>query len=413
MNILNSAKTGLELNGVNNATIKGVSVKNTVVGTGISLTDSNNIVFDNVVTQNNAWGGIAIYTGTFALAQGCDGITFVNMTPSNQIETVPIYSQQISPSIIKNIDLDSVYTYKVTVSAINNSTYKNEVFTAYFETLSGAESYSTLYNSPFILAYSAINKEIQKPIPASTPMPTTSPTIDSTSTPMPAYTNNSAHINFDYAYLYGYETGSVGAEDPIKREEASALLYRLLKQNKKLGYFVKPSQPTFSDVLTNRWSFSAVEYMTSINVFDKTIQKVNPTAEITRGEASNIIACSMKMQPDDSKTNSFTDLKTENTYYSSIRALVDAGILKGYSDNTIRPSRLLTRAEYVTMINRLIERDSSYDVDNQANLYPDLSKSHWAYKEITRASLGFSDDGTGKYKVDSAKKLKRSEIDYN
>ena len=348
-----------------------------------------------------------------AKVHGCDGVTFVNMTPSNQIETVPIYSQQTSPSIIKNIDLDSVYTYKVIVSATNNATGKNELFTAYFETLSGAESYSALYNSPYILAYSAINKEIQKPIPASTPEPTPTPTIEPTSTQAPASINTQAHISFDYAYLYGYETGNVGAEDPIKREEASALLYRLLKQNNKLGGFIKPSQPTFLDVLTTRWSFSAIEYMSSINVFDATLQKVNPTAEITRGEASNIIAYAMKIQSDDSKTNSFTDLKTENTYYSSIKALVDAGILKGYSDNTIRPSRLLTRAEYVTMINRLIGRDSSYDIDNQANLYPDISKLHWAYTEIMRASLGFSVDGTGAHKVDSAKKLKRSEIDYN
>ena len=51
------------------------------------------------------------------------------------------------------------------------------------------------------------------------------------------------------------------------------------------------------------------------------------------------------------------------------------------------------------------------------NIYPlsspDMSNSHWAYEEIMRASFGFSDDGTGKLKIDPAKKLKRSEIDYN
>ncbi len=243
------------------------------------------------------------------------------------------------------------------------------------------------------------------PVPTATPLPT--------ATPVPVPKKDFVRLNFDCAYLYGYEMGGVGAEDTIKREEASALLYRLLKQNDKLDGFSKPNRATFSDVATNRWSFSAVEYMASIDVFDKASGKVRPGAEITRGEASKIIAYSMGMQPDDSKTNSFTDLTTDNKYYSPIKALVDAGILKGYTDNTIKPNGLLTRAEYVTMINRLIGRDSNYAVDSEANPYLDMPNSHWAYKEIMRASFGFSDDGTGKLKIDPAKKLKRSEIDYN
>ena len=121
----------------------------------------------------------------------------------------------------------------------------------------------------------------------------------------------------------------------------------------------------------------------------------------------------MGLQPNTNKVMEFSDISENHKYYNSVKALVDIGLLKGYSDGTIKPDGLLTRAEYVTMINRLIGRDNSYDVDTQANLYPDIEASNWAYKDIMRASLGFSDDGNGKFVVDPAKKLKRSEIDYN
>jgi len=247
------------------------------------------------------------------------------------------------------------------------------------------------------------------PTPTATPTPTPTPTPTATATPAPA---KRVYINYSYAYLYGYEQGLAGLEDSVKREEAAALLYRLLKQDGQTGRFSPPSSSSYGDLEKGRWSFNAIEYMKFIGAFAKT-DNIKPTAPITRGEASKLIAFAMGLQPDDSNTISFTDLTESNKYYSYVKALCDVGLLKGYSDNTIRPDEQLTRAEYVVMINRLIGRDNSYDINDITNPYPDLSNSHWAYDDAMRASFGFTENDTGKYINDPAKKLKRNQIDYN
>ncbi len=56
------------------------------------------------------------------------------------------------------------------------------------------------------------------------------------------------------------------------------------------------------------------------------------------------------------------------------------GILSGYKDNTFKPNNNMTRAELVTVINRILnnqEQDSRY--------IPDLQTKKWYYAEIRKA----------------------------
>ena len=240
--------------------------------------------------------------------------------------------------------------------------------------------------------------------------------IEDPEEPTPIPEGDRVLMGFPYAYMYGYEHGDVGADDYIKREEASTLIYRLIKQNNKLNGFVRPSTATFTDVPTSSWAFSAIEFMTYIGVFDNTKNDVAPLHEMTRGEVAKIITFSLRIRPDDSKDISFDDLPENNRHYECIKALVDEGVLIGYHDNTIRPDDKITRAEFITIFNRIIGRDDDrYDISGQERIYPDLDESHWAYGDIMRASFGFSDqlNEEGKYEVDPSRKPSRYEIDYN
>lgn len=222
---------------------------------------------------------------------------------------------------------------------------------------------------------------------------------------------NRIYINFPYAYLYGYEQGNVGGEDDVKREEASALLYRLLKQDNQIGGFVA-GLSTFTDVSDTRWSKNALMYMKHIGVYVR--DYVNPHHAITRGEVAKIITFALRIQPDNSKTISFTDLSGDNPYYWYIKALSDIGIMKGF-DGKVNPDANITRAEYVTILNRIIGRDNEYYVDDLKVIYPDLNdKSYWAYDDLMRASFGFTDNKIdGYYKVDPSRKPSREKVDYN
>jgi len=61
-----------------------------------------------------------------------------------------------------------------------------------------------------------------------------------------------------------------------------------------------------------------------------------------------------------------------------------AGILNGYSDGTFRPNSKLTRAEAVTVINRVVGRGPLIGVTHPQ--WNDVSVSHWAFGDIEEAS---------------------------
>ena len=239
-------------------------------------------------------------------------------------------------------------------------------------------------------------------------------TLENVTPPAPTPIPPKVLMSFSYAYLYGYSDGRAAADQSLKREEVSATLYRLLKQTGKTAGFVKPATSDFSDIETNRWSYNAIEYMVRIGAISIS-KKVYPQAPITRGETAKLIAISMNLKYSIDETKKFSDLDSSNQYYEYMMDLINAGLMQGYPDGSAHPDGILTRAEYVTIINRMIGRDETYNVDSVKNQYPDLSADHWAFKEIQRASYGFSDsvDANGYYNIDPTKKLPREQIDLN
>lgn len=218
-------------------------------------------------------------------------------------------------------------------------------------------------------------------------------------------------VDFAYGYINGYDTGNVGPEDSITREQVSASLYRILKQAGKTTDYNKPTVSDFTDLATSHWSFAAVEYMVSVGAIPEGIT-VKPAQPITRGETAKLIAMSNQMALSQS-THQFPDLPQSHPYYDYMNMLVEHGLLKGYPDGTIKPDGLITRAEHVTMVNRYIGRDNRYDIGGYPSLYKDLTPSHWAFAEIQRASFGFTPvaDHNGFFHVDPNQDISKAVLD--
>jgi hypothetical protein len=219
-------------------------------------------------------------------------------------------------------------------------------------------------------------------------------------------------INFPYAYLYGNEDGTAGAEDPITREQAVALIYRLLKQDNKLGGFTDGSVAPYTNIEENRWSRTALEFGKYIGVYKTGY--ISAQAPVTRGEVAKIITFALKIRPDDTKTIAFMDLKISNLYYHYIKALADIGVLIGSDDGNIYPDNEMTRAEFVTMVNRMIGRGNEHEVIDSINPYSDLLDGKWYYNDVMRASFGYTDGKEdGLYRIDTNRKPPISSLDYN
>ena len=114
--VTGSERTGLDLNAVTNADVDSVTVSDAESGTGVAFTDVTNSEVTEVTTNNNAWGGVAIFAdGALSDQLGADvgsyGIEFTDELDAN--EPVPLYEQASADSLITRIDYPTNFQYRV------------------------------------------------------------------------------------------------------------------------------------------------------------------------------------------------------------------------------------------------------------------------------------------------------------
>lgn len=111
-----------------------------------------------------------------------------------------------------------------------------------------------------------------------------------------------------------------------------------------------------------------------------------PNQPITRGEMAKIIANFANLNKG---TKSFTDLSGHwsKTY---VELAAGNGWIAGYPDGSFRPDQKITRAETVTMINRVLERVPAKELRLLSRsimlTFPDNNPGDWYYIAIQEAS---------------------------
>lgn len=96
-----------------------------------------------------------------------------------------------------------------------------------------------------------------------------------------------------------------------------------------------------------------------------------PAKSVSRGEAAKIIAGVLELNVTDVKNPNFKDLPTTNVYYNAVAALVEAGVINGFEDNTYRPNDTLTRGQMAKIIAFGFELTAS----KNENPFKDIDKS--------------------------------------
>ena len=201
---------------------------------------------------------------------------------------------------------------------------------------------------------------------------------------MPTNTHNS--------YVVGYEDGAFKPENNMTRAEAAAIFARNIAERK--GENISSRKSSFKDVSSKDWFNNYIAYLEKYKVIsgydDKTFK---PDEHITRAE---FVTMCMRFYALDAKTvaakkNIFNDVPKSHWASGYIYSAVGMGWINGYSDSTFKPDSNITRAEVVTIVNRLTGRaaDTEYINKNMSavNKFTDLKdKSYWAFYEILEAS---------------------------
>ena len=176
------------------------------------------------------------------------------------------------------------------------------------------------------------------------------------------------------AYIMGYPDGTVQPKGEITRADSS-----------RDYYFSKTND--YTDVNAGDWFNNAISTLSNAGIVtgynDGTFR---PNQPITRGEMAKIIANFANLNKG---TKSFTDLSGHwsKTY---VELAAGNGWIAGYPDGSFRPDQKITRAETVTMINRVLERVPAKELRLLSRsimlTFPDNNPGDWYYIAIQEAS---------------------------
>lgn len=183
-------------------------------------------------------------------------------------------------------------------------------------------------------------------------------------------------------YMNGYADGTFRPDAPITRAEACKLISSLLTESSGGG------DSLFTDVPQSAWYAAAVGEMTGYSLVggyaDGTFR---PDANITRAEFVTILS---RIPHDDIGTEgSFSDVPKTHWAYNAVQTALAQGWVAGDPSGLFRPDDSITRAEAVTVLNRILGRTGDAVMASTGEgirVMPDVPDTHWAYLAMLEAT---------------------------
>ncbi len=192
----------------------------------------------------------------------------------------------------------------------------------------------------------------------------------------------SLNIKDHIQYIQGYPDNTVRPEGLITREEVSAVFYRLLETEYK--WSILTLAENFPDVESNRWSVKHIATLANGSIINGYPDgSFRPGGYITRAELATIASKFDKLST--SNSNLFSDISGHwASEYINSAAL--KGWVNGYPDGTFKPDKYITRAEFATLVNNVLERRVHKEhILSDAKRFPDLLDTMWYYEAMMEA----------------------------
>ena len=199
-------------------------------------------------------------------------------------------------------------------------------------------------------------------------------------TDVPETLNSDNH----FAYIVGYEDGTVRPNANISRAEVAAIFFRLLKDDVRDDNLTANS--VFTDVAFGKWYNKSISTMAKIGIVKgRTADTFVPNAPITRAEFAAI--CSRFDRSNVEIKSDFNDI-SGHWAENEIRRAASLGWIQGYTDGSFKPDQNITRAEAASMINRMLHRlpETVDDLLDGMIQWPDNQPSDWYYINMQEAT---------------------------
>ena len=180
-------------------------------------------------------------------------------------------------------------------------------------------------------------------------------------------------------YISGYPDGTFKPDNSITRAEFVVLV------NKAMGY-TKKGNAYFRDVNTNYWGYDEIQKGVSAGyVKGDPDGSFRPNDSVTRQEAAVMISKILDLE-----TN-FTSAATYNDYryipswsVGYVGAVSNAKIMAGYPDGSFKADRVLSRAEAVIALDKVLNYDGKSDnKDDDKETKEDYTLEKTSLKDMT------------------------------
>ena len=368
-------------------------------GSGDAFTAATDVTSN--ITVYAQWKDSTTYSVTYK--DGVDGTVFADQTTADLHvgDTTPAFSGTPTrsgytftgwePSVAATVTDNAVYTAQWAKNS--SSSHHSTRYTLHYESNGGTaykdERYSsgtkvTLDKTPTRESYTFTGWYADQALTQKI----TTVTMNSNKTVYAGWeaTGVPDKLNGDdhYAYVIGYLDGNVRPNANVSRAETATIFFRLLKSDIRDGNLIADNG--FSDVSDGQWHNKAISTMAKLGIVEgRRADNFDPDASITRAEFAAICA-RFNTKPVEN-SGSFSDI-SGHWAENEIERAAAFGWISGYPDGTFRPDARITRAEAMTMINRVLCRmpQSKSDLLDSMVTWPDNKPSDWHYLAVQEAT---------------------------
>ena len=187
-----------------------------------------------------------------------------------------------------------------------------------------------------------------------------------------------------YAYIIGYGNNDVRPQNNITRAEVATIFFRLLTDETREANMTKSNG--YNDVKDGDWFCCAVSTLSKMGIIKGYEDgSFKPNDPISRAEFAAIAA---RFDPDGDKTPAaFADV-TSHWAKDEISIAANHGWIKGYEDGSFKPDQKITRAETMTLVNRVLNRlpEAKDDLHKDMKTWVDnMDETAWYYLAVQEA----------------------------
>ncbi|MDI3481354.1 MAG: hypothetical protein PWQ97_1009 [Tepidanaerobacteraceae bacterium] len=175
------------------------------------------------------------------------------------------------------------------------------------------------------------------------------------------------------------------------------LVFARVKHFSKYAVMIKDEKKSFADIGESfAWAKDYVETLAGAGILSGVGgDRFEPGRPVTRAEFVSMLQKAMGLAaPEDAKT-SFVDVKKSAWYYEAVSAASASGLVSGYKDGTFRPDETITREEISVILSRALKLSGS---EQSSGFKDEGSISSWSrpaiFAAVEKGLLKGYQDGT-------------------